>query len=193
MILDIRRWLASTFKWTTIRRLKSSEKNTWLDLNPQKLIKLLLISCHASQKSDRLFRTFPSPLLTCGQLYQACQKTLILLSPEPYFVGYSMAPTSWTTDKPNYGAVDSRSIDMSIMHLVPLGRTVSVSVSLPQLINHHLVSYSGNVADTVMRGWSSMTVLFRRAMTAVCTQLQTKGETTSEKVIWVFDSRTSSW
>ena len=97
------------------------------------------------------------------------------------FVGYSMAPTSWTTDKPNYGAVDSRSIDMSIMHLVPLGRTVSVSVSLPQLINHHLVSYSGNVADTVMRGWSSMTVLFRRAMTAVCTQLQTKGETTCEK------------
>lgn len=67
-------------------------------------------------------------------------------------MGYSMAPTSWTTDKPNYGAVDSRSIDMSIMHLVPLGRTVSVSVSLPQLINHHLVSYSGNVADTVMRG-----------------------------------------
>lgn len=110
------------------------------------------------------------------------------LSENPYssvswavFVGYSMAPTSWTTDKPNYGAVDSRSIDMSIMHLVPLGRTVSVSVSLPQLINHHLVSYSGNVADTVMRGWSSMTVLFRRAMTAVCTQLQTKGETTCEK------------
>ena len=44
-----------------------------------------------------------------------------------------------------------------------------------------------------MRGWSSMTVLFRRAMAAVCTQLQTKGETTCEKVIWVFDSRTSSW
>ena len=67
-------------------------------------------------------------------------------------MGYSMAPTSWTTDQLNYGAVDSRSIDMSIMHLVPLGRTVSVSVSLPQLINHHSVSYSGNVADTVMRG-----------------------------------------
>lgn len=104
------------------------------------------------------------------------------------FVGYSMAPTSWTTDKPNYGAVDSRSIDMSIMHLVPLGRTVSVCVSLPQLINHHSVSYSGNVAGTIMRRWSSMTVLFRRAMAAVCTQLQTKGETTCEKVIWVFDS-----
>ena len=97
------------------------------------------------------------------------------------FVGYSMAPTSWTTDKLNYGAVDSRSIDMSIMHLVPLGRTVSVSVSLPQLINHHSVSYSGNVVGTIMRGWSSMTVLFRRAMAAVCTQLQTKGETTCEK------------
>ena len=67
-------------------------------------------------------------------------------------MGYSMAPTSCTTDKPNYGAVDSRSIDMSIMLLVPLARTVSVSVSLLQLINYHSVSYSGNVAGTIMRG-----------------------------------------
>ena len=124
---------------------------------------------------------FPRRCWPVGSYIKPVRKTLILLSPEPYFVGYSMAPTSWTTDKPNYGAVDSRSIDMSIMHLVRLGRTVSVSVSLPQLINHHSVSYSGNVAGTIMRGWSSMTVLFRRAMAAVCTQLQTKGETTCEK------------